>query len=513
MHQYKYVYYLHGVLLSAFASMSIYVTFQDASIYSPPNAILRLTIFSLLGYVFFVSLSYLITRDHDTSGLIATLLVLGFMYIWRSFLVIFVAGSLAWLGLAIVGKKVKTFQLHISLIAVSIAMSVYSGVQFYSLTTNVHWGKYENLTESINFAVSEPPVTKPDIYYIILDGYGSEEMLDAIHGYDNSKFVGELETRGFSIADNSRSNYIRTILSLGSSLNMQYLDTISEEMGDSYLWWPLMGTISQNQVRQFLGAQGYLSVSIANGWDFTSLEVADVLVKPYPIFLNKFEELYFQSTNLSTLSFLNKLGVSIPAYDTHRRTVLFEFEKISDISEDVSSPKFVFVHIISPHAPFIFDKDGSSLTPSYPFTFADDRYFLSPPSKYRSGYLAQLEYINQKTLEAIDAILENSKEPPIIVLQGDHGSGVYMDYHSADNSCLYERFSILNAYYLPGMPLQSFPSDISPVNTFRMIFNEYFHAELPYLPNKQYFSSSSTLYQFEDVSMRVDQPCRIDDID
>lgn len=507
----KIIYYLHGAAFSAFASMAIYVTFQDANIYSSPDAISRATIFSILIYVLLALAIYALTRDHETAGFVATMLVLGLMYIWRTFLLVAFAAVLAWVALAFVGKKFKLSQLHISMAVISIALSIYSGIQYIALATSTPWNAETNLTTPINLETSTAPENKPDIYYIILDGYGSAEMLEALHGYDNSEFINALEERGFVVADESRSNYTRTILSLSSSLNMQYLDTVSREMGNSFLWWPLMGTMSQNQVRKFLDTQGYQSISVANGWDFTSIAVADTLLKPFPVFLNKFEELYFQSTNLSMLEFLNRIGVSTPSYDTHRQTVLFAFEQLAKPPTDLTSPKFVFIHIISPHAPFIFDENGSPLTPDYPFTFSDDRYFLSPPAKYRTGYLAQLTYINRKTIETIDAILENSQQPPIIILQGDHGSGVYTDYHSAENSCLYERFSILNAYHLPGVTPEAIPANISPVNTFRLVFNQYFSTNLDYLPNQQFFAPSFEMYQFEDVTAQVEQPCQIEE--
>jgi len=507
----KIYYYLHGIIFSAFASMAIYVTYQDANIYSPPDGIWRATVFSIAVYVLLTLILYALTRDHETTGIVATILVLGLMYIWRTFLLVAFAAGLAWLALAFVGKKFKLSQLHISMVVISVAISAYSLIQYLTLATNAPWDSKTNMTLPVDLEPAALAEYKPDIYYIILDGYGSAEMLEKLHDYDNSQFIQALEARGFVVAEDSRSNYTRTILSLSSSLNMQYLDSVSQDMGTSYLWWPLMGTVTHNQVREFLEGQGYQSVSLANGWDFTSIGVADTLLKPFPVFLNKFEELYFQSTNLSVLLFLNKIGVSTPSYDTHRQTVSFAFEQLGKLPEEFQSPIFVFVHIISPHAPFIFDENGSPLTPDYPFTFSDDRYFLSPPSKYRSGYLAQMKYINKKTIETIDAILENSPLPPVIILQGDHGSGVYIDYHSADNSCLYERFSILNAYHLPGVDPDSIPTDIEPVNTFRMVFNRYFSTNLEYLPNQQFFSDSLKMYQFEDVTARVDQPCQTDE--
>jgi hypothetical protein len=62
-----------------------------------------------------------------------------------------------------------------------------------------------------------------------------------------------------------------------------------------------------------------------------------------------------------------------------------------------------------------------------------------------------------------------------------------------------EKFGILNAYYLPGVdPASAGLNDrISPVNSFRIVFNAYFGADLPLLPDQTYLSpDKSRLYEF-----------------
>ena len=45
---------------------------------------------------------------------------------------------------------------------------------------------------------------------------------------------------------------------------------------------------------------------------------------------------------------------------------------------------------------------------------------------------------------------------------------------------------ILNAYHLPGDGIEALYPNISPVNTFRVIFNEYFGFNLPLLEDQSY---------------------------
>ena len=54
---------------------------------------------------------------------------------------------------------------------------------------------------------------KPDIYYIILDGYSRDDTLQDFFDYDNSQFLKALEDMGFYVARCSQSNYAQTQLS------------------------------------------------------------------------------------------------------------------------------------------------------------------------------------------------------------------------------------------------------------------------------------------------------------
>jgi hypothetical protein len=111
----------------------------------------------------------------------------------------------------------------------------------------------------------------------------------------------------------------------------------------------------------------------------------------------------------------------------------------------------------------------------------------------------------------IDTILRESKIPPIIILQADHGPGMLTNFASSDNTCLKERFSIFAAYYLPGIDKTVIPEDITPVNLFRIIFNQYFSANLSMMEDMQFFSTGTCIYCAEDVTSRVDA-CTIPEI-
>jgi len=169
--------------------------------------------------------------------------------------------------------------------------------------------------------------------------------------------------------------------------------------------------------------------------------------------------------------------------------------------------KFVLVHIWAPHPPFIFDKNGNPIQPDRPYFSGDANVFFGTRQEYLDGYAGEVTYINTLLEQTIDYILKGSKTPPIIILQGDHGPGTHSSFVSVTDTCLEERFSILNAYYFPDRNYSSLSDDISPVNSFRVVLNQYLGADLALLENRNYYVTWLQPYKFIDVTGQTNEPC------
>jgi hypothetical protein len=500
-------YLLHGFVFAFGSAIILYATIVDVNVFVSPKDVVPPSIFSILVFFLFVLVAYLLTRSLEAAGLIASLFVLGFFYLWSVFWAIIVITLASLLAIKILFKKTRYADIHFVLNAVSVAIVGYYLFRFVILINNAPWSStlvtiqpIEGMPDTIS-----SQATTPDIYYIILDGYGRADMLQTIYGFDNSMFLGALEQRGFFIASDSRSNYARTLLSLSASLNMQYLDTMSSAMGNSNLWWPVSDAVQHSEVRRILENWGYKTIFFANNGDYSDIRDGDYYEAPFPIHLNIFNSRFLGLTNMSLLAEIDQLGIADLSYDTHRRIILHNFERLPEIAS-MDGPKYVFTHIIAPHPPYVFDRDGNPSDPPYPFTLSDQ--MTSDIAKSRTGYIEQLEFINRKILVTIDGILTNSESLPIIIIQGDHGPGTKTNYDSWEDSCLYERYSILNAYFLPGFEKDSFPVNLSPVNSFRLIFNTYFNGRLELFPNRQYFSTSAHFFEFIDVTDKIETSCK-----
>lgn len=331
----------------------------------------------------------------------------------------------------------------------------------------------------------------PDIYYIILDTYPREDALAEVFHYDNSWFVEQMKQRGFRFPDCSQSNYSFTVNSLTSSLNMDFLPNvvpaITPETTDTTILYP---RLQHSRARQTLEALGYKTVAFETGYSPTEWKDADYYYAPSQSLarllssgLTPFETLVLQS-NMGTLAydFRNYLPSRIRtlldgAYVAHRNRILFVLDKLEREVPAIPGPKFVFVHILAPHNPFVFGPDGQVLQRTTPFTLNNDRD-ASSQQDYIRGFRDQVNYLDQRTLDVVDSIISDSKTPPIIIVQGDHGSPRTPAWH----------MTILNAYYLPAEGADGLYPTFSPVNSFRLILDEYFGASLDLLPDTQCLS-------------------------
>ena len=118
---------------------------------------------------------------------------------------------------------------------------------------------------------------------------------------------------------------------------------------------------------------------------------------------------------------------------------------------------------------------------------------------WKELYVNQMIYLNTRVLELVDHILRVSEIQPIIIIQGDHGIPIFERRY-------YQHNEILNAYYLPSIDVELLYPNISPVNSFRTIFNIYFDTNLELLKDVAFTSQwLDSPYQFEPVEEHYSQ--------
>lgn len=331
----------------------------------------------------------------------------------------------------------------------------------------------------------------------------------------NSAFRNYLTDKGFYVAQDSFSNFMRTAMSLPASLNFEYLDDLASIGQNTTNWYPLRDLITHNSARRLLENSGYQFVTLSSGYFYTEIRDSDHYLSSYQIKFNDFEQLLLGVSAFSVIPDSKFMHIPQFSYQTHRERIMYAFHALQNINtliQDDLRPKFVFAHILLPHAPFVFDAQGNPIEPNRAYTMNEGSEFGGTREEYIEDYKNQLIYTNTLIRETIEAILEKSAKPPIIIIQGDHGPGAYLDWTSLKNTCLKERFSILNAFYFPDQNYAGLYSSITPVNSFRVIFDTYFGTHLGYLDDHAYFSDIYKPYVFTDVTEQSRIPCKLPDL-
>lgn len=335
---------------------------------------------------------------------------------------------------------------------------------------------------------TDSPDDMRDIYFIILDEYPRSGSPPS---FDNSAFHTELESRGFYVDPNARSNYTRTPWAISAFLNMNHYHPYTHEHQGSH---QLYQTGNDHALGRILQSLGYRYIHISSDWYFTDTSPAadmNISFGPNGPIVSEsathdlcFIERILDLPNEFTAEFLRTtMAWRFIRLDARWQTVScshnwkqpsfalqwIEFMKNVAVA---SGPKFVFSHFLKPHSPFSFDRHGNISPDLGGWSPEHDPTVASP-------YYGQILWLNDRLLEVIDAILKEYDEPPIIVIASDHGSREMGFGHPMATE-------ILAAYLLPDGGESAIYPHITPVNIFRSILNYYFDLQFEMLEDKVY---------------------------
>ena len=327
---------------------------------------------------------------------------------------------------------------------------------------------------------------RPHLYFIVLDGYARADVLADLYRYDNQPFLDFLHSRGFQIARDSRANYCQTQLSLGSCLNLDYLEALADpEHPRDRLRVPQL--LAENRVFAFLREQGYAIVPFASGYYATEMPGVEVRRPPRRIGeLSEFQTALVSATPLLLL-LRSRLGRSLDADHVRGEMMLYTFSHLASVARS-PRPSFIFAHLVCPHPPFIFRRDGSMVGPLKSVGLEDGVEFRGTQEEYVNGYREQVEFVNRRVETLVDEILVAAARPTAIVLISDHGPGSRLDWHHLDKVDLRERFATLVAIRLPEGKTAKLDDHISTVNVLRFVLSRCLGADLPPFPSRSYFS-------------------------
>lgn len=339
------------------------------------------------------------------------------------------------------------------------------------------------------------PAATPDIYFILLDGYARSDILAQYYGFDNSPFLDDLRGRGFQVSDASRANHAWTFLSLGSALNLDYVQPLLGERLDpaSRDRQEIYRLLRDNETARFLRRRRYRTVSLQSTWGGTGSNphVDEFIACHSGMFGNEYLRAVADASWLRAIA--SKASMDIASCH------LSNFETLAAQAK-APGPKFVFAHFMPPHYPYLFDREGRVLRRA---NISDQFEFQKRLWEDRDSYVNQLVYVNRRIGEAIGRLLAESARPPVILLVSDHGPN--LKDHLEREEQRHIRLANLTAMHLPGAPARYLPPDATPVNHLRRVFNFYFDAHMPLLPDRYYFSTYHRPFELLEIDVR-DQP-------
>jgi hypothetical protein len=341
----------------------------------------------------------------------------------------------------------------------------------------VNWG----ITAAAVERAPQPPVAEianqPDVVVLLLDGYPRADALMEQFDYDNRPFENGLAARGFDVAEESLSNYTATWATIASLTNMRYLDDVETlspfpaDPADQYR--RLMVAINEGPAITELRSRGYEIVTIPSPFESAALVSADRYVDGGH--LTSFELSLVQHSLIgrAVLALVPELF-----FDAHRARIEGGFNDLAAVLEEPKvRSRFVFAHLLVPHAPTVFNADGSPAPPMTCFPGCSPWAFTEIP-QWRS-FTPQVEHVNALVLSTIDRIV--AADPgAVVIVMSDHGSRE----PGHDESNL---FRSLFAARTPGW--DGGPRDSSPVNLFPQLFNHYFGTDLELRPYCSWISA------------------------
>ena len=388
-------------------------------------------------------------------------------------------------------KNLVAFTTIANVIAIVMLLVSISNIFVYALENNDDdYSTILNNRSSYDDGLSASALNyTPNVYYIILDEYTSSKVLKDVFNFDNQDFISQLSARGFHVTENSHSNYASTFLSLTSSLNMEYMNYLTDAVGaDSSDRKLLYQLYSDNNIMNIFKSFNYTLVISHPFSDYFTLSGYEMCADT--TFSSQLNTILWGSTILNPI-----FGIISEHFYADR--ILCQFSELSNLHNSIEEPFFVYVHFLLPHKPYVFDPSGHLKEFQINST--------NTPQDLKLDYIDQVQFANKKVIETIDKILLESDSPPIILLQGDHGTATLLtqfgkNWHNKNDESMTERMSIFNAYYLPDQNTDLIYDSITPVNSFRLILNTYFNANYELLEDKSYFSNYIQPYNFTDVT-------------
>lgn len=324
---------------------------------------------------------------------------------------------------------------------------------------------------------------KPDIYFLVFDAMPSTNAMKAYWKYDNSSLDSFLLRENFYTSLHSKSNYNLTVLSVSSTLNMDFLPTIDLKQDETKMYFKASASIMNNSLTKILDKEGY-TMKQYQPVSFNNTDWKGALFFSDMLYMN-----YFYKTLPGRI--YRDLGWNLSKINagSFKDGGLSKFEKRNIYSEKFlhqtielvkkscqlkkEKPQFIYAHFQVPHDPYIFDSTGKLKPTKLTFQLKEE--------DHPAAFIQQVQFANKIIADLVKTIKTKNKKNTIIIIEGDHG------FRNIYGKKGYMTFENLNTFYFPDKNYKLLYDSISPVNSFRVVLNNFFAANLPLLKDSSIF--------------------------
>jgi len=303
-----------------------------------------------------------------------------------------------------------------------------------------------------------------NVYFVIVDAYGSEDSLRRGVEFDNSAFLSSMIQQGYYVANDAYSPYNLTYLTISAILNGDYIAE-DDKPSNYQLFYPV--TLKHDEppqvVRQFrdLGYQFYI---VGNSWadcegpHVSCIEKDDYFI-PYSI------RAFFEATPLNAaFAFDHTIA---PAKQDWNDAIGRVLSLIED-GRMPPSPHFMFVHHLAPHPPYKFMPD-CTLRAGY----IDSMLMDSWDADKKPLYVDNLKCTSRRISE-LAHLLKQYDPKAIVIVVGDHGPAFTVKWERPlerwTPSEVAERSGVLTLARFPARCRERLSPMINSVNLVRLAF-------------------------------------------
>lgn len=381
-------------------------------------------------------------------------------------------------------------------LAVAVAMPAGSLVAFGVR----HW-RGGNTPVTASGQAHGPLLSRPNVYFVIADGYGRTDTLRKFLGFDNGGLIHALEDLGFFVAGKANANYPMTFLALGSALSMDYVATpATPRYEDRTRFNPVLG--GDNAVVALFKGFGYSFVQAGSGlWQETNCRGHEDLCLENDTFgAGEVFRVGFGETEMALME-MTPLFKQYLAAARARGVFAGAITNFAGLTKalrtvDTGKPLFVVAHSYPPHPPFIYSPDCSirdEIVSDYG-PLRDRTDDAAGRERYRRLYAESVECVSRQMHFFAREIVR--RDPgAIVVIQSDHGSDTRVDWspatplHAWTREAIEERFGVINVVRVPERCRQWLYDSISPVNTFRLIVGCLQDRQPDLLPDRSFVAA------------------------